>query len=204
MTIESMFGLALATFVFAIIPGPGIMAVVAQSLGRGFGHGLRFTLGLVLGDMVYLFMAMLGMGWIASQLGGYFVILKWAGAAYLIWMGIKCFMAKPPEVQDEVNPHEGKKAFAAGLCVTFGNPKAIAFYCGFLPGFVDMSHLGYTQMAQVFCIIFPIVFLVPVTYAWLAGRGRSAAVSTRLWKVASRTAGGVMIGAGAATLADSQ
>lgn len=198
-----MFGLALATFVFAVIPGPGIMAVVAQSLGRGFGHGLRFTLGLVCGDMVYLFMAMAGMGWVASQLGGYFVILKWAGAAYLAWMGVKCLMAKPPETETNVRAIGGKKAFAAGLCVTFGNPKAIAFYCGFLPGFVDMAHMGPAVMAQVFAIIFPIVFMVPAGYAWLAGRGRKAACSTRLWKATSRTAGCVMIGAGVAVAADS-
>jgi len=202
MTGEAVIGLAAATFVFAILPGPGVMAVIAQSLGRGFGQGARFTAGLALGDMIYLFMAMCGMGFAASQLGAYFAILKWIGAGYLIWLGLSCFRSSPPPQDAPQKPLRRGGAFTAGLCVTLGNPKAIAFYCGFLPGFVDLAALTPTDMAQVAGVTFPIIFLVPVGYAWLAARGRRAASSTRLWKLANRAAGTVMIGAGAAVVAD--
>lgn len=200
MTLESGIALALATLVFALIPGPGISAVVAQSLARGFKAGASFTAGLACGDTLYLLMALFGMGWVASQIGPYFVILKWAGAAYLVYLGVKCWMAKPPAENVEVcvEPVNAGRSYLAGLCVTAGNPKAIAFYCGFLPGFVDMAALTTSDIVLVVSIILPIIVSVPLGYAWLAARGRNAVRSTRLWKALNRTAGTIMIGAGAA------
>ena len=199
MTFESGIALALATLVFACIPGPGISAVVAQSLSRGFKAGASFTFGLALGDVCYLLTALFGMGWVASQIGPYFVILKWAGAAYLIYMGVKCWLAKPNFEAARCDlPVRPGRSFLAGLCVTLGNPKAIAFYCGFLPGFVNMQSLTGSDVALVMGIIVPIIGTVPLVYAWLASRGRNAIRSTRLWKAMNRTAGTIMIGAGAA------
>ncbi|WP_207259982.1 LysE family translocator [Desulfovibrio sp. Huiquan2017] len=202
MTVESGIALALATLVFACIPGPGVSAVVAQSLTRGFKAGAGFTLGLALGDVCYLLTALFGMGWVASQIGPYFAVLKWAGAAYLVYMGVKCWLAKPNFEQAQCGlPVRPGRSFLAGLCVTLGNPKAIAFYCGFLPGFVDMRALTGTDVALVMGIIVPIIGTVPLVYAWLASRGRNAIRSTRLWKAMNRTAGTIMIGAGAAIAA---
>lgn len=204
MTFESGIALALATLVFACIPGPGISAVVAQSLARGFRAGAGFTLGLALGDVCYLLTALFGMGWVASQIGPYFAVLKWAGAAYLVYMGVKCWTARPnldPQPECAATARTGR-SFLAGLCVTMGNPKAIAFYCGFLPGFVDMANLTGTDVALVMGIIVPIIGTVPLVYAWLASRGRNAVRSTRLWKIMNRTAGTIMIGAGAAIAAE--
>ena len=176
MTFESGIALALATLVFACIPGPGISAVVAQSLARGFKAGAGFTLGLALGDVCYLLTALFGMGWVASQIGPYFVVLKWAGAAYLVYMGVKCWTARPnfdPQPECAASARTGR-SFLAGLCVTLGNPKAIAFYCGFLPGFVDMASLTGTDVALVMGIIVPIIGTVPpgLRLAGLAGPQR--------------------------------
>lgn len=200
MTVESGIALAFATLVFALIPGPGISAVVAQSLARGFKAGAAFTAGLACGDTLYLLMALFGMGWVASQIGPYFVVLKWAGAAYLVYLGVKCWLARPPvgDVAACVGSVNAGKSYLAGLCVTMGNPKAIAFYCGFLPGFVNMQALTARDVVLVVSVILPIIFLVPMGYAWLAARGRSAVRSTKLWKALNRTAGTVMIGAGVA------
>jgi threonine/homoserine/homoserine lactone efflux protein len=200
MTLESGIALAFATLVFALIPGPGISAVVAQSLARGFKAGASFTAGLACGDTIYLLTALFGMGWVASQIGPYFVILKWAGAAYLVYLGVRCWLATPPAGNTTacVEPVNAGRSYLAGLCVTAGNPKAIAFYCGFLPGFVDMQALTPKDIVLVVSIILPIIFSVPMGYAWLASRGRSAIRSTKLWKAMNRTAGTVMIGAGVA------
>jgi threonine/homoserine/homoserine lactone efflux protein len=204
MTIESILALAFATFVFACIPGPGVSAVVAQSLARGFKAGLSFTVGLVCGDLVYLLTALFGMGWVAAQIGPWFAVLKWAGAAYLVYLGVKCWLAKP-SVEQETScavPVKSGRSFLAGLCVTLGNPKVIAFYCGFLPGFVNMSQLAGTDIVLMVGIIIPTVFTVITTYAWLSARGRNAVRSTRLWKIANRTAGSIMIAAGVAVVAE--
>nr|WP_321255471.1 LysE family translocator [uncultured Pseudodesulfovibrio sp.] len=203
MTIESGIALAFATFVFASIPGPGVSALVAQSLSRGFKAGVGYAAGLACGDLVYLLTALFGLGWVSSQIGPWFAVLKWVGVAYLVYMGVRAWMAKPPTEQDSACvPIRGRRSFLAGLCVSLGNPKVIAFYCGFLPGFVHMSELKTVDIIMVVSIIIPTVFTVLATYAWLAGRGRTAIRSTRVWKIANRTAGSIMIGAGAAIAAE--
>ncbi|QJB55265.1 LysE family translocator [Pseudodesulfovibrio sp. zrk46] len=204
MTIESGIALFIATAIFASIPGPGVSALVAQSLTRGFKTGAGFAAGLACGDLCYLLTALFGMGWVASQIGPWFALLKWAGAAYLVYLGVKAWMAKPPSEQNTASvsePHTGR-SFLAGLCVTLGNPKVIVFYCGFLPGFLHMPELTTTDIAMVVAIIIPTVFTVLATYAWLAAKGREAMRSTRTWKILNRTAGSIMIGAGAAIAAE--
>ena len=204
MSIETGLALAIATLIFACIPGPGVSALVAQSLTRGMRTGVCFAAGLACGDLLYLLVALLGLGWVAAQIGPWFVMLKWAGAAYLVYLGIKAWLAQPPTAQTNTSPtHSGNgKTFLAGLCVTLGNPKVIVFYCGFLPGFINMPELTGTDIALVVSIIIPTVFSVLATYAWLAAKGREAMRSTRAWKIANRTAGSIMIGAGMAVAAE--
>jgi len=201
MTVHGALALALASFLFAALPGPGVTAVVSQALARGLKPALLWGGGLVLGDLTYLLMAMLGMGWVAQQLGGAFVILKWIGAGYLIFLGLRCLFAKAPGAVPAGAPPPAKslaRPFLGGFCVSLGNPKVIAFYCGFLPGFVDLADMSALDMFVVAAIILPIVFGVLAGYAWLAARGRNVSRSARLWKFASRGAGAAMIGAGAA------
>ncbi len=214
MTIHGAVALALATFIFAVIPGPGVTAVVAQAMGRGLRHALLWSAGLVMGDAAYLMLALFGMGWVARELGGVFLVLKWIGAAYLVYLGVRCFLARRPDPagDDVPAPSDASDAaasgrfflariFLSGFCVSVGNPKVIAFYCGFLPGFVDMRALTGIDIACVVAIILPMVYGVIAAYAWLAARGRNMARSGRLWKVATRGAGAAMIGAGAAVAA---
>ncbi|WP_459851724.1 LysE family translocator [Humidesulfovibrio idahonensis] len=205
MTVHGAFALTIATFVFAAIPGPGVTAVVAQSMGRGLKQALLWSAGLVLGDAAYLLLALFGMGWVAQQLGGAFVILKWAGAGYLVYLGLRCLLAKPPAQAAAPQPITAKslaRTFAGGFCVSVGNPKVIAFYCGFLPGFVDLHSLSALDVVLVAAIILSTVYAVIAGYAWLASRGRNLARSTRVWKLATRSAGAAMIGAGAAVAAN--
>ncbi len=208
LTLEGAAGLALATLVFAAIPGPGVTAVVSQALGRGLGPALLWGAGIVLGDMAYLLLAMLGLSLIAQQLGWVFALLKWAGAAYLVYLGVRCLLAKAPASGQEsgtgVAPPARSLArtFLGGFCVSLGNPKVIAFYCGFLPGFVDLRALSGLDMFLVAATILPTCYGVVASYAWLASRGRNLARSGLAWKLANRGAGAVMIGAGVAVVAE--
>ncbi|WP_461211501.1 LysE family translocator [Desulfocurvus sp. DL9XJH121] len=198
MTPEGFLALAGATLIFALIPGPGIMAVVAQAVARGFAPAVLWTAGQVLGDMVYLLLALLGLTWLADALGEGFVVLRWIGAAYLVWMGLRAWTAAQPDPAAPPSARGAWRSFAGGTCVSLGNPKAMAFYCGFLPAFVDLPSLSMGGTLAVVAVICPIVFLVPVGYAFLAARGRNVIRSARVWKFASRGAGTAMIGAGVA------
>lgn len=204
VTLEAMAGLVAATFVFAAIPGPGVAAVVSQALARGLAPALLWGAGIVLGDAVYLLLAMFGLSLVAQQLGWAFLLLKWAGAAYLVFLGVRCLLARPPALSSASVPPARSLArtFLGGFCVSLGNPKVIAFYCGFLPGFVDMRALGGLDMFLVAASILPTCYGVVALYAWLAARGRSVALPGRAWKLANRGAGAVMIGAGVAVAAN--
>lgn len=213
LTLEGMAGLVAATFVFAAIPGPGVAAVVSQALARGLAPALLWGAGIVLGDAAYLLLAMLGLSLVAQQLGWAFALLKWAGAAYLVFLGVRCLLARPPALAGGAESGPGAAApvpparslartFLGGFCVSLGNPKVIAFYCGFLPGFVDMRALGGLDMFLVAASILPTCYGVVALYAWLAARGRNVARSGRAWKLANRGAGAVMIGAGVAVAAN--
>lgn len=210
LTLEGAAGLMLATFVFAAIPGPGVTAVVSQALARGLKPAFLWGAGIILGDLFYLLLAMLGLSFVAQQLGWAFVILKWAGAAYLIFLGLRCLLARPPvpaSGEDTLStPRTGRKSlartFLGAFCVSLGNPKVVAFYCGFLPGFVDMAALSGVDMFLVAAIILPTCYGVVALYAWLASRGRDYARSGPVWKLANRGAGAAMIGAGAAVAAN--
>jgi threonine/homoserine/homoserine lactone efflux protein len=210
LTLEGAAGLALATFVFAAIPGPGVTAVVSQALARGLKPALLFGVGIVLGDLAYLLLAMLGLSLIAQQLGGAFVLLKWAGAAYLVYLGVRCLLAAPPAAVSPGQPGDAApppakslaRTFLGGFCVSLGNPKVIAFYCGFLPGFVDMRALSGLGMFLVAATILPTCSSVIALYAWLASRGRELTSSGLGWKLVHRGAGAAMIGAGVAVAMD--
>ncbi|MCV6604786.1 MAG: LysE family translocator, partial [Porticoccaceae bacterium] len=182
------------------MPGPGVMSIIAQSVARGFKSTALYCVGVVMGDFTYLTMVLLGMGFAAQKLGAGFVVLKWAGAAYLFYLGIKCWLSPPPLAGEMSVPEEKglMKTFLAGLCVSLGNPKVIAFYCGFLPGFTDLQHLTATDAVIVVCSIIPTVLAVLLAYAWLGGRSRAAIRSPKIWKTANRCAGSVLIGSGMA------
>jgi len=204
MTVESAVALIVATFIFASIPGPGIAAMVVQAVARGFRTGAGFAVGLVCGDFVYLLLVLLGMGWIAPKIGPWFMVFKWAGAVYLVYLGVKYWIAKPPAELDAVTvkPQSVARTYLGGLCVSLGNPKVIAFYCGFLPGFVNIPELSGTDIIMVISMMLSTVLAVLLTYAWFASRGRRLMHSEKAWKIGSRTAGTAMIGAGMAVVAE--
>ncbi len=199
MTFESALALMLASAVFAAIPGPGVTAIVTQAVGRGLRPALTWTAGIVLGDLVYLTLVLLGLTWVARELGWAFVALKWLGAAYLVWMGLKLIFAKGENGGAAcAEPAKGGlRSFLAGLCVSLGNPKVIAFYCGFLPGFVDLEALTPGGVALVVALVPGTVFAVLAAYAVLAARGRKVLRSGRGTGLLRRGAGLVMVGVGA-------
>ncbi|WP_320006236.1 LysE family translocator [Maridesulfovibrio sp.] len=198
MTITSTIALIFAVLIFAIIPGPGVISIIAQSVSRGFKSTALYCLGIVSGDLCYLLLAIFGMGFMAQKLGAGFMILKWAGAAYLVYLGIKSWTAIAPCADYEIQPAAKSigRTYLAGLCVSLGNPKLIAFYCGFLPGFMDLQALGTFDIIIVICSVIPTILSVLLVYAWLGNRSRAAIRSPRIWKIANRCAGSVLIGSG--------
>ncbi len=203
MTPASTIALIFAVLIFALIPGPGVMSIIAQSVARGFKSSALWCLGIVSGDLVYLVLAIFGMGFVAQKMGTGFMILKWIGAAYLVCLGIQCWRTPPPADQNDIPVEKSFiRTYSAGLCLSLGNPKLIAFYCGFLPGFMNLQTLKTTDIIIVVSAVIPTVLSVLLGYAWLGNKSRNAIRSPRIWKIANRSAGSVLIGSGVAVITE--
>ena len=206
MSLVSVFSFAIAIFVLAITPGPGVFAIISRSLASGFKTTLLMIAGCVTGDIIFLLFAIMGMSVIAQTMGTLFLLVKIVGAAYLIFLGVKIWISKPvPAHLQQIN---GKKAigygnYLSGLGITLANPKVILFYCGFLPTFMDLPSMTGFDIFLVTMVLAMVLSVVLISYSYLASSARLFFSSPRSVKWLNRTAGTVMITAGAAIAAKS-
>jgi threonine/homoserine/homoserine lactone efflux protein len=198
LSVLAAFAAALAIAV--ALPGPGIFAVVSCALGRGLRAALALIGGIIIGDLIYFYLAVLGMAALARSMGEFFVVVKFAGAAYLVWLGIKLWREKPadPAAADAPTPSAqgDRKNFVAGFLVTIGNPKTIAFYAGLLPTFIDLEKLSTGDALAMGVIVILIVGLIPAAYAVAAAASRRFFRSPARMRMLNRTAGTMLIGSG--------
>jgi threonine/homoserine/homoserine lactone efflux protein len=166
MSLLTAFGLALAIFILAIVPGPGVYAVVSKSIAHGFKNTIPTVLGIVAGDILFLTFALFGLTIIAETLWFLFLVIKYAGAAYLCFLGIKLFFSK--KSNSAVSKNCNKAGFFSGLFITLGNPKVILFYMSFLPTFIDFNMLTIVDIILVITIVSTVLSAVMLFYAFLS------------------------------------
>jgi threonine/homoserine/homoserine lactone efflux protein len=129
-----------ASIVLLVTPGPAVLYIVARSLGQGRGAGLVSVLGIHLGTIVHITAAAVGLSALIVSSALAFAIVKYLGAAYLIWIGIRTLMAKDPDAEAPVVPAEPlRRVFRDGFLVNLFNPKTAIFFLAFLPQFADPS-----------------------------------------------------------------
>ncbi|GLK71168.1 LysE family translocator [Ancylobacter dichloromethanicus] len=202
MSIETWLAFVAASAVLLVIPGPTILLVVSYALGQGRKVALPVALGVALGDFTAMTLSMLGLGALLATSATLFTALKWVGAAYLIWLGIKLWRAGGKASFGEARTAGSAwRMMAHAWVVTALNPKSITFFVAFLPQFLDPGRDFLTQL-----LIFEATFLALAAanafgYALLAGRLRGAVQSTRLIATINRVGGSLLIAAGVATLA---
>ncbi len=200
MDVTSLVIFAGALLVAAASPGPGIAAIVARVLGRGTEGALAFTAGVAIGDVVWLTLAVLGLSAIAQTFEGVFLAIKYAGAAYLLYLAWKLWTA-PAGVQDlaaETADAAPLRLFLGGLAVTMGNPKVMVFYLALLPSLIEIarvSWIGWLELALVTLAVLAVVF---GGYILLAVRTRALFSSPRAMRLINRSSGAVMASAAAA------
>jgi threonine/homoserine/homoserine lactone efflux protein len=191
---------ACALFVAAASPGPGIAAIVARVLGRGTDGAIAFIMGVAIGDVVWLSFAVGGLAVLAQTFHGVFVAIRFAGAAYLLYMAWKMWTA--PVVAAGIDAATMReswlKLFLSGLAVTLGNPKVIVFYLALLPNLVDLASLGAIGFAELVGVTLGVLAFVFAGYVLLAARARRLFTSPRAMRLVNRSAGTVMAGAAVA------
>jgi threonine/homoserine/homoserine lactone efflux protein len=126
-----------AALVIAIVPGPGIFYVAARTLSEGRKAGIASTLGTALGGLVHVTAGGLGVSAIMLASAEAFAVLKFAGALYLVWLGIRAFCEAGDLPAETTNAHGNVRAFRDGIVVEATNPKTAAFFLAFIPQFLD-------------------------------------------------------------------
>jgi threonine/homoserine/homoserine lactone efflux protein len=200
MTLESGITFFLAIFIFGITPGPGIFAILARSISRGARASFSLSLGMVMSDIVYLVMACYGLAAIASAWEEVFLVIRYAGAAYLIYLGWKMWKSPVSSVSSADNLQEANNemaSFIQGFMISASNPKVILFYVAFLPTFMDLTVLSATDIVLASFLTFVALLLGLTAISIGASQARRFMKSERSMKALNRTAGGIMASAGA-------
>jgi threonine/homoserine/homoserine lactone efflux protein len=203
MTLADFASFAVALAVAAAVPGPGIAALVAQALGTGFRRTLPMIGGLIVGDLVYMGAAVVGLAALAATFGTLFLIVRWLGAAYLVYLAVRLWRARPEGAEASVagNPAQPVRTFLAGLAVTLGNPKVMVFYLALVPALIDLRRITGVDFAVMTVIVFADLMLVLGLYVVLADRARVLIARPGAQRIANRVAGATMAGAAVAVVA---
>jgi threonine/homoserine/homoserine lactone efflux protein len=187
--------------VAVISPGPAIAALVARIMARGTDGIAAFCAGLVLGDLIWLSCAMFGLAALAALFQPVFLIVKYVGAAYLLFLAWKLWRDSGAPVQTEPVRGQGRQLFGAALLLSLGNPKIMLFYLALMPTVIDLTRLTVIDMAELAAIVAVVVSVVLAGYVLLAAHARRFFTSPRAVQMVNRTAGLAMAGAAATIVA---
>jgi threonine/homoserine/homoserine lactone efflux protein len=166
---SSIMALFAAMAVLAAAPSVSVLAVTARSASCGFVHGALTTAGIVLGDIVFILLAVFGLVLLVDAMGPAFVLVEYAGAAYLVWLSVLIWRSGANQAQHRnANETSCLSSFVAGLLITLGDQKAVLFYLGFLPAFLDLSALTRADIALVVGVAIFAVGGVKLGYAYAA------------------------------------
>jgi threonine/homoserine/homoserine lactone efflux protein len=199
MNLETWLAFVAASAVLLAIPGPTILVVVSYALGRGWKVAAPVATGVALGDLTAMTLSMLGVGALLASSAALFVLIKWIGAGYLVWLGVKLWRTGAAlQTEPLAGPTPPGRMLAHAWLVTTLNPKSLLFFVAFLPQFVDPAGSFWRQMLIFEATFVSLAFLNAFGYALLAARARRLASSPRALRLVNRAGGTALIAAGAA------
>ena len=170
VTIAALFG---AMALLALTPSMSVFAVTANAASGGFVPGAFTALGIVMGDLVFIFFALFGLALLAENFGDLFFLLKYAGGLYLIWLGVSLWRSRRKKMKQVATTQPSlMNCFMTGLLITLGDQKALLFYLGFFPAFLDLAALTVFDIGLVALISTVAVGGVKLGYAYAAARTR--------------------------------
>lgn len=195
MSPELYLAYLIACIVIIIVPGPTVTLIIANSLSHGVRAGLLNVAGTQLGIALMIGLVGLGLASLIEALGWWFGIVRLAGAAYLIWLGIKLIRTTGGLAEARQAPAPRGGFFLQGFLVAVSNPKTLVFFGAFLPQFVDPAGNYFEQLLIMGATAIVVAAVSDGLYAVLiGGAGRRISQSRIRWL--SRISGGVLIGGG--------
>ncbi len=176
-------------------PGPVWVALTARALSGGFASAAPLAVGVAIGDMLWPLLAILGVTWVLSVFADFMAVLRWVAAATFLAMGwIVIRNAGRTIAQDSRLTRPGRWAgFAAGVAVILGNPKAILFYMGVLPGFFDLGRLSWPDIAAIMALSVAVPLAGNLIFALFIDRGRRLLTSPAALRRTNLTAGTLLV-----------
>jgi len=196
MNLQLFLAYCLAVAILIVIPGPIVTLVVANSLSHGSRSGLATVAGASIGNAILLGATAVGLVAFFALLSEIFEVVRWAGAGYLIWLGVKAWLAHGAQELAIVPAAErsSRVLFLQGFLIGITNPKAIVFYIAFLPQFID-SHLpAGPQLLVMTGTMIVMALLSDSAYALLAGRARIWFTAPGRRRLQNRITGTLLIG----------
>jgi homoserine/homoserine lactone efflux protein len=195
MNLELFSAFMLITFVLVIVPGPIVTLVISTGATQGTRAALITVAGSTLGNALLIAGIGLGLSAIIRYAAEIFEVLRWVGAAYLIWLGIQAWRYAGEAAKALALPR-GHVYFRRGFLVALSNPKTIAFFTAFLPQFIDPHYPAGFQLAVMCATSVPMAGLSDACWALAAGAGRTFFLRRANAKWLGRLSGMVLIGGG--------
>lgn len=202
MTVEIWIAFVAASTALVLVPGPTVLLVVSYALGQGWRAALPMAVGVALGDFTAMSLSVLGIGALLMASATLFTVVKWIGAAYLIYLGVKLFRAGGTlSAEPKTDASSALSMGAHAWLVTSLNPKGILFFVAFFPQFIDQHAPFWPQVLVLQATFLAIAFANALAYAFFASRTRGLVRSERIIRAVNKTGGAILIGAGVASVA---
>lgn len=200
MSFDIWLSFCAASVALLLIPGPTVLLVLSYALSKGRSVAVASALGVATGDLIAMSLSLAGLGALVATSAALFTLLKWAGAVYLIWLGIKLMRSAPSEelVMPEASV-SGKGIFAHTALVTTLNPKSIAFFIAFVPQFIDPAVALLPQFTILISTFVGLAALNALIYALAADRLRGVIKRPAVITSITRVGGATLIGMGIVT-----
>ena len=196
MSLQAYLAFVVACVALALIPGPVVTLVIANGLRHGTRAALTNVAGAQAGLAIVIGIVAVGLTSLMATMGYWFDWVRFAGAAYLVWLGIKLIWAPVEGVDVDAPPPPPRGGFfLQGFLVLLSNPKVLVFFGAFIPQFMDLSKDHFSQVALLGITFMVIAASTDAVYALLAGRARLF-FSKQRTRLVSRISGGFMIGGG--------
>lgn len=185
-----------ACFLFAIVPGPSVTVVVANSLARGTKAGLLTILGTEIAMLIMVLIVAFGLQAVMTLVSEAFIVIKLAGAAYLIWIGWKMFSSSGQLELGQAGARLPLGRYVwQGMVINLSNPKSLLFLGAFLPQFVDFGRPAFEQILVLGLIVMAVATSTDMIYATIAGRARQVLTVARV-RLMNRVSGAILMAGG--------
>jgi threonine/homoserine/homoserine lactone efflux protein len=195
-TLPLLLSFVLAAFVVSIVPGSTVSAVVGTGLARGLRAGIATEVGAQIGRLLMVVLVALALEFVRAAMLWAFDWIKFAGAAYIAWLGLKFILSRPAEIGRgrEGTARSFGRQVLSGILVTWSNPKSLLFFGAFLPQFVDPAHPAAPQIVLLGLIEMAIAAVTDTGYLLLFVKAREGMPrAAQLW--IDRIAGTILIAA---------